>query len=126
MSQSTCEVSNNIFVIKPYKDYNGELWVFDDICVDLVKEPFVPSAGAIIDKLVEDADIKNAGKGFLLLFSAQNFDKAKKIILVDSSKEGGSNYYSEDYKMTGWLCPALFKYFETAPKELYVLAINDD
>jgi hypothetical protein len=24
--------------------------------------------------------------------------------------------------MEGWLCPALFKYFEAAPKDLYVKA----
>jgi len=24
--------------------------------------------------------------------------------------------------MEGWLCPALFKYFEKAPKEIYVKA----
>lgn len=35
---------------------------------------------------------------------------------------GGNWYYSAEFKMEGWLCPALFKYFEKAPKEIYVRA----
>ena len=32
---------------------------------------------------------------------------------------GGTWYYSEALGMEGWLCPALFKYFETAPARIY-------
>ena len=28
-------------------------------------------------------------------------------------------YYSPEFDMEGWLCPALFKYFDKAPRELY-------
>ena len=28
----------------------------------------------------------------------------------------------KDYGLEGWLCPALFKYFKTAPREIYVRA----
>ncbi len=37
-------------------------------------------------------------------------------------ESGGTWYYSDHYKMEGWLCPALFKYFPTAPREIYVRA----
>jgi hypothetical protein len=33
--------------------------------------------------------------------------------------DGGNWYYSEDFQMEGWLCPALFKYFDNAPEEIY-------
>ncbi len=29
-------------------------------------------------------------------------------------------YYSDHYKMEGWLGPALFKYFPKAPRDIYV------
>ncbi|MEH1853009.1 MAG: hypothetical protein V7L11_15385 [Nostoc sp.] len=31
----------------------------------------------------------------------------------------GNWYYSADLDREGWLCPALFKYFDEAPKEFY-------
>lgn len=34
----------------------------------------------------------------------------------------GNTYYCEALDMEGWLCPALFKYFEEAPKNLYAKA----
>ncbi len=35
---------------------------------------------------------------------------------------GGNWYRLEKPPMEGWLCPALFKYYREAPKELYVRA----
>ena len=35
-------------------------------------------------------------------------------------ESGGNWYYSPEYDAEGWLCPALFKYFEWAPERLYV------
>ena len=29
-------------------------------------------------------------------------------------------YYSDQFEMEGWLCPALFKYFSDPPREIYV------
>ena len=39
------------------------------------------------------------------------------------NEEDGGNWYRatvDGQALTGWLCPALLKYFEEAPKELYV------
>ena len=33
---------------------------------------------------------------------------------------GGNWYYSPQFDLEGWLCPALFKYFPEAPVEIYV------
>ena len=42
-------------------------------------------------------------------------------------EEVGGNWYSvevEGSTASGWLCPALLKYFSKAPKELYVQVSN--
>jgi len=109
-------MKNSIFVIKPYKHLG--LWVFDDAAVDLVREPFVGGADTILD--VATAHIPNADKGFVAIFSAGYFPDAQ--IVLDWVKEdrGGNVYVWEKKGMEGWLCPALLKYFDQAPKKLYV------
>ena len=55
-------------------------------------------------------------KGITLSF----FPDAK-IVLDWVREEGGGNVYRWAEKdMEGWLCPALFKYFEQTPQKLYV------
>lgn len=109
---------NAINLIVPYR-YEG-MWVFDDPRVGLNKEPFVSGADAMIDVLV--ADIPNAQNGFRLLFSSAAFPGYKVKLEWRREEYGGNWYFSQDFNMEGWLCPALFKYFEKAPKEIYVKA----
>ena len=106
---------NAIGIIAPYK-YNG-MWVFDDASVGLNHEPFVAGIDTMIDKLV--ANIPNADKGFKLLFSANPFPAYNIKLEWVRGDFGGNWYYCPQYNMEGWLCPALFKYFSEAPKELY-------
>jgi hypothetical protein len=96
------------------------MWVFDDARVGLDKEPFVSGADDMIDVLV--AEIPNADNGFRMLFSATPFPGHKVRLEWRREQDGGNWYYSPEYKMEGWLFPALFKYFEKAPKEIYVKA----
>lgn len=109
---------NSILVVAPYQ-YNGT-WVFDDSRFGLVREPFVGGVPEMIDMLV--ADIPDADKGFRLTFSAKPFpDFEKKLTWVRGDLDG--NWYRiDDPPMEGWLCPAMFKYYEKAPAELYVKA----
>ncbi|EDL61921.1 DUF6717 family protein [Gimesia maris] len=109
---------NAIMVIAPYRHLGT--WVFDDSSAGLVQEPFVAGVPEMIDVIVKD--IPDADKGFRLLFSAKPFPQyQKKLIWLRGAGEG--NYYRfEDSDMEGWICPAMFKYYETAPKELYVKA----
>ncbi|MBW2040219.1 MAG: hypothetical protein JRI46_11645 [Deltaproteobacteria bacterium] len=117
-SSKATRPTNSIFVISPYR-YQGT-WVFDDPCVGLVREPFVAGIPEMMDKLVED--IPNADKGFRLLFSASPFPEYTIKLVWKREEAGGNWYYSEEYNSEGWLCPALFKYFDKAPKEIYVKA----
>jgi hypothetical protein len=106
---------NAISVIVPYK-YEG-MWVFDDPAVGLVREPFVSGIDVMLDKLTES--IPNAAKGFRLVFSAAPFPGYTMTLEWRREEYGGNWYYSPQFQMEGWLCPALFKYFPKAPAELY-------
>ena len=110
--------SNSLLVIAPYR--HAGTWVFDDSSRGLTKEPFVAGIPELIDKLV--ADIPNANKGFRLTFSAQEFPGFGDKLVWKRKDASGNWYYSETYKSEGWLCPALFKYFNGAPKTIYVKA----
>jgi hypothetical protein len=107
---------NALLVIAPYK-YQGT-WVFDDPAVGLSREPFIAGIDTMIDKAV--ADIPNAEKGFRAIFSASSFPGANWKLDWRREESGGNWYYSDRFKMEGWLCPALLKYFPTAPREIYV------
>ena len=74
----------------------------------------------MLDLLV--ADLPSAEKGFRLLFSAAPFPGFTVRLQWRREEYGGNWYFSPDFDMEGWLCPALFKYFETAPKEIFVKA----
>ncbi len=106
---------NSIVAIHPYK-LNG-LWVFDDPTVDLVQEPFVSGMDRIIDRAV--SNVPGADLGFTLLFSAGPFPGFEIELEWRRSEHGGNWYYSPALDMEGWLCPALLKYFESAPVKIY-------
>ena len=106
---------NSIIAIHPYKAHGT--WVFDDPSVGLRQEPFVSGADTIIDRLV--ADIPDAERGFTLVFSAQPFPGFQAEFEWRRAEMGGNWYYSRDAGMEGWLCPALLKYFASAPGKIY-------
>jgi hypothetical protein len=110
------DLVNSLFVIAPYK-YQG-MWVFDDPAVGLTKEPFIAGIDTMIDRIT--ADLPNAEGGFRAVFSARPFPGAQHKLEWKRGESGGNWYYSDDYKMEGWLCPALFKYFPDAPREIYI------
>jgi hypothetical protein len=106
---------NTINVIAPYKHLG--MWVFDDPSVGLSQEPFVSGADAMIDRVV--ADVPNAERGFTLVFAATPFPGHQHRLDWVRADGDGNWYRSADLEMEGWLCPALFRYFDEAPKHLY-------
>ena len=109
---------NSLMVIFPYKHHGT--WVFDDEKTGLVREPFVAGIDTMIDKMV--ADIPDADRGFKAVFSGAPFPGYSVKLERRRAESGGTWYFSERFGMEGWLCPALFKYFKTAPEEIYVRA----
>lgn len=106
---------NSIIAIHPYK-YEG-LWVFDDEKVGLVQEPFVSGADTIIETLAQS--IPNANDGFTLIFSANPFPGYQVKFAWVREDSGGNWYYFKELDLEGWLCPALHKYFQESPQNIY-------
>ena len=113
---------NALFAIAPYK-FEG-FWVFDDPSVGLRQEPFISGADRVLDILT--AEIPGASKGFKLVFSSQPFPDFVARFIRGRPEFGGYWYSWPERDIEGWLCPALFKYFEAAPQEIYVKASAND
>lgn len=111
---------NQVSIIAPYWLDHCNAWVFDDPRVGLEQEPFVSGVTEMIDFLV--SGIPNAKSGFRLLFSAAPFPGYQKKLVWRRVEMGGNWYACDDPPMEGWLCPALFRYFDQAPPEIYVKA----
>jgi hypothetical protein len=107
---------NSILVIHPYK-HEG-VWVFDDPKVGLIQEPFIAGADVILDRMTES--IPGAAGGVTVLFSAAPFPGSQFDFHWRREESGGNWYFSPAFGLEGWLCPALFKYFESAPARIYV------
>ena len=112
---------NAIMVIRPYLD--SGVWVFDDAAVGLEREPFVGGIPEMIEILTRE--IPNAARGFRLTFSAAPFPGSQACIEWVREDMGGNWYRWPQHGMEGWLCPALFKYFDEAPRKLYLRAEPD-
>ena len=118
-------MANQMLAIAPYWLDDVQTWVFDDARVGLLQEPFVSGIPALIDELV--AEIPNARGGFRLLFSPQPFPGCQRK-LTWVREEMGGNWYRADQPDRlgrtgeGWLCPALLRYFDEPPAEIYVKA----
>ncbi len=116
--QATDAPDNSILTLKPY--WHDGTWVFDDPRVNLSREAFVAGIPDMINNMTKD--IPNARNGFRLVFSAGEFPGYQLKLAWVRKGNGGNWYYSEKLDIEGWLCPALFKYFKEAPKEIYAKA----
>jgi hypothetical protein len=111
---------NAIMVIFPY--FQNGMWAFDDKDKGLQREPFVAGIPEIINLMVND--LKDPEKGFKLIFSGSAFPGHQGQLKRIREESGGNWYEFEALKMQGWLCPALFCYFETAPEYIYFKCEN--
>lgn len=112
-------MSNALFTIQPWKDTCG-LWMFNDAARDVYREPFVQSAGALIDAMVAQVGIPDAESGITIVFSANPFPGFQVCLeKTDNDEFGGTTYVLPDVG-EGWLCPCLLKYFPNPPDRIYV------
>jgi hypothetical protein len=119
--------------IYPYF-FEETCWVFDDQRTGLKEEAFVLGTTEIISRVVAVKSIPNAAKGFVLTFGAEPFDHDVELKWVspgEVAKAGiasipdvGNWYRGVVFgeEMIGWLCPALFLYFQVAPKRIFAKA----
>lgn len=106
---------NAISVIFPFV-VNGQ-WVFDDEAAGLRQEPLILGIDLMIEKAT--AAIPDARKGIRLFFSPSPFPGYTMKLQWRRTEFGGHWYWCEQYQLEGWLCPALFRYFDQPPKEIY-------
>jgi hypothetical protein len=111
-------MKNAILSIEPY--WHEDTWIFDDDSVGLEAEPFITGIPEMIDYLVQD--IRNAELGFRLYFADFPFPDYQMELEWVREQDGGHWYRLPLTGNEGWLCPALYYYFDTAPKKLYVKA----
>ncbi|MBI3838555.1 MAG: hypothetical protein HY288_11570 [Planctomycetia bacterium] len=126
----------SIMTLYPYL-YQGMCWVFDDPETSLKEEAFVLGASEMISTLIKAKGIPNADRGFAMSFSDNPFDQDVELTWISpkeaskaikqplSSLPATGNWYTgiiAGEKMTAWLCPALYEYFQTAPQRIYVKA----
>jgi Family of unknown function (DUF6717) len=102
---------NAISVIYPYK-HKGQ-WVFDDESKELDKEAFVAGADTLLDKLTDN------GSKCIVVFSEHNFPDAEHVVEIQGPEMDGTNYYSAELDHVLWLCPALLKYFNSPPENIF-------
>ena len=110
---------NNILTIRPYK--LGSIWVFDDKDFGLKAEAFVGDINKMIDAMLQRADLP-ASEPFTALFSKDPFPGYQMRLRWAGEEYGGNNYFDGVTGATGWLCPVLCMFFESAPKNIYVRA----
>jgi len=125
-----------MMTIYPYL-LGNTCWVFDDERTGLKEEAFVLGMTEMISRIVKSKSIPNAAQGFALSFGAEPFDHdaeltwlspaevAQEFNCSPSQLPGNGNWYRglvAGEEMVGWLCPALFCYFDQAPSKIFVKA----
>jgi hypothetical protein len=105
-----------LHVIAPYR-HRG-VWVFDDSTAGLVKEPFVNGADTMIDAMT--SSIPEAGRGFTMIFSADPFSGYQYRFLRRRTEGAETIYYSPNFDVEGSLSPAVLRYFDAPPSEVFV------
>lgn len=101
-------------------------WVFDDLAVGLVEEPFVAGADLIITDTLgrkSQLDVAKRDGGARIVFSSTKFPDYD-IHLEKDFDKSGHGVYKATHKVTGdvqkgWLCPATLHYFKDYPDNIY-------
>jgi hypothetical protein len=112
---------NSFYVLNIY-NHEGA-YVFDDPRLGFVREPFVLGMPEIIEH-----QMGGPIDTFTAIFSATAFPGYTSVLKRLHEEYGGTWYGLDGTHLQGWLCPALFKYFEVAPGTLYVhfdMAVGD-
>ena len=108
---------NSVMVIHPY--LHKGTWVFDDEDKGLAREPFIAGIDTMLSNIVE---MKGLDKnGFSVLFSGSFLPNSHMTLEWLRSEGGGNWYFCPELGMEGWLCPALYKYFEKAPQTIWTI-----
>jgi hypothetical protein len=104
---------NELMVISPY--YADGVWAFDDPARGLAREALVAGMPEIIRAMVGERT------SFTAIISAAPFPGA--AYRLDHERHdtvSGDWYQMHSTELHGWLCPALLRFFATAPAHIYI------
>jgi hypothetical protein len=111
---------NSLIQLELYQYHQS--WVFDDDKFGLVREPFVAGMDKMLDYVA--GEMPDYDTGNLLVTASNDKFPGHQLKLEWERGEHGGNWYQEKtLNMEGWLCPALYHYFDPAPTNLYVKVI---
>jgi len=115
---------NSIFLLEPTRSKFG-IWAFDDPSRGLVGEPFVGETNTLIDQMAIESGYEIIeGVQIPLAFSLEEYPGWQTELQLLVTSPTGSTYYSPEYHLDPWLCPAFFKYFPKAPERFYASVIK--
>jgi hypothetical protein len=115
-------------VLFPY--WQDGQWYFDDEDREIVLEPFVCGSSEVLTALVEEREIPDSKTdGFVLFVSDEPLGPGEAVLDLVAHENGGVRYETTvgGTLMTGWLCPNFWKYFDSAPRRLFLslMAMGD-
>lgn len=119
-------MGNKMMGISVYWADDLGLWAFDDKKHNLVKEPFLQDMTNIISDAVVSYLQKDVDK-FRIMFSAKEFPGSHSKLTFKKEEDGGAWYEYQKYDgelMEGWLCPALYSYFDKTPETIHFRVEN--
>ena len=116
--------TNDVYAISAY--FHDGFWVFDDESRGLDKEPFVEGADILMDHM--SGRVTDKSKDEVRFYFAKSPLPGFDVKLTKYKVDGydGTYYFVDfpafDIQKEGpiWLCPALLKFFNKAPKNIYV------
>jgi hypothetical protein len=119
-----------MFTIDCRKDEHNKLWCFDYMFTEelsVKNEPLMHQASALINWILIDK-FDDTPEVITVAFSPEEFEGSDVTLEYSHSDYGGSIYnstrvldWTEGHEKEIWLCPVLTYFFESPPKNLYVL-----
>jgi len=91
-----------------------QAWVFDDEEKGLDKEPFVAGIPEILDTILSPAFSRA-----VIVFSKDPFPSELTFRTLNLIRKEHRGAWYEYHSLEGWLCPALYKFFDDPPKTIH-------
>ena len=90
-------------------------WYMDDPEKEIVLEELIRGMPEIIEHLVGKRTDR-----FMCTFSDRPLPGKSEVLQKDIESEGGCWYMLQGTSLRGWLCPTIFRYFNTVPQVIYL------
>ena len=90
-------------------------WYMDDHEKGIIFEELIRGMPEIIEHTVGERTDR-----FICTFSEQRLMGKSAVLEKNAESEGGCWYVLQGTSLRGWLCPTIFRYFDTIPQVIYL------